>query len=56
MRQFEQVTGFLQLHQQSQLDQKTGGVMEICLEDGGAKSEERVVVAAVSSLAHPSYP
>ena len=40
MRQFEQDTyDFLQLHQQSQLDGQTGGVVRICLENGWAESE-----------------
>ena len=47
VRQFEQVTGFLQLHQKSHVDGQTSGVMGICLKNGGAESEGRVVFTVV---------
>ena len=47
MRQFEQVTGLLQLHQERHVYGQTGRVVGVSLEDGGAESEGSVVVAVV---------
>ena len=47
VRQFEQVTDIIQLHQQSHIDGQTGGVMRICLEDDRSESEGRVIFTVV---------